>query len=133
MGLGLGAAARAEACLPVALSPDVGYTPHLFSVSPLVFLVLPFFLFLFIPTLVTLPAIVAVNKRLLDCLVGPEVVAFPKYSPEPTIEPGVTVLAEHRPHHSPKKVPRHGPQQVTMARHRKPLKADDALAFGAPG
>ena len=131
-GLGLGAA-RAEACLPVALSPHVGHTPHLLAVGPLFPLVLPFFLFLFVPTLVTLPAIVTVNKRPLDCLVGPEVIVLAKGSPEPAIEPGVTIAAEHRAHQAPVKIPRHGPQQVAMARHRKPLEADDALAFGAPG
>ena len=81
-------------------------------------LVLPFFLFLFIPTLVTLPAIVAVNKRPLDCLVGANVIVLTKGSSEPPVEPGVSISGKHRSHESTVKITRHGPQQVAMARLR---------------
>ena len=133
MGSGLGAA-RAESFQPVVLSPDIRHATHLLAVGPLFTLVLTLFLFLLVPTLVTLTAIYAVNKGPLGCLVGTEVVVLTKRFSEPPVQLRIPLLGgEHPPDQSPIKVPRHGLQQVTMARHVKPLEVDDPLAFGAPG
>ena len=132
-GSGLGAA-RAWSFQPLALSPHVGHAPHLFSKGLLVFLVLALFLFLLIATLVDIAARDAVDIGPLGRLVGAEVVVGTERFPEPLVQPRIPVPGrKHLSNQPPVKVPRHGLQQVAMARDVKDLEADDALPFGSPG
>ena len=76
----------------------------------------------------------AVDIGPLGRLVGAEVVVGTERFPEPLVQPRIPVPGrKHLSNQPPVKVPRHGLQQVAMARDVKDLEADDALPFGSPG
>ena len=76
----------------------------------------------------------AVDIGPLGRLVGAEVVVRTERFPEPLVQLRIPVSGrKHLSNQPPVKVPRHGLQQVAMARDVKDLEADDAHPFGSPG
>ena len=82
----------------------MGDPPHHLAKGPLVFLVLPLFPFVLIPTLVDLAAMEAVHVRPLCRLGATEVIVVAKRLPKPLEQPGIPILRKHRPDQSPPKV-----------------------------